>query len=648
MSIPSLEATPKKGKNPCESPIQSLSIKKIDYAALARSYRQIKELKKEDPLPKLSIITEFIIENYNSKINLQIKEIKLLEKTEKSKLLKEKEKSKLFKKIKFPSSAWRKINTKNFSLLSYYNFVEISNPISNMLEKLGIETEKPTEISYLFLLFRVHKTSNQIFALSSNHGYMPVQSFSDYTFPRKIALRLLNPNERSRESSKRIIGSVLTSTEILRGNTPFDPNALHKVYTEFRASLKTNASLHELPWFQLKGGKPPTKPAELEIKEGLIRINKELPFGAYPVILDHLAKIFDGEKTFQYSYPVPARRKPEVDSKDAFEFLDYFTPVSSQRQSVLEKHLIKELATILINGGSFDWTFAHPHVNDYFKANDFRMRYVKEKGKPVHDEWSDDRKSFDEILKLLRSNPYLKLTVTALERELKKIYFGFRKGATWDDVPLLACLSGQVRITIDETNKTFFKLNYKWYEISSNLLSRVDIEFRKLLFNCRIKQEDDSFLSYPWQSKPQNLTDTMISKKLNLKTGESLEPLFSPSVFFISEHGNVIHDTLEGEILSHPVIHLFKEAINELLSEKKLCLTDLEKKLHGNKAFAKDAWNELTKERPIAIKKKTTVKGKLLDVVVIINPFPQKKHPFFKHRKQLQEWRLKEEYTMHE
>lgn len=624
MSIPTTLSDSEKTKSPFDSQIQKLSIKKIDYAALSRTYRQIKMFKKEDPLPPLNDLVEFIIERYNLETENKLK------------------------KINFPVSKWRKIDTKQFNLLAYYNFTKTSNRISKMLKKLDVEIEQSTDTSFLFILFRVHKSYNQIFALSSNKGYKAVQPYSDYTFPRKIALRLLDPDQRSKETSKLIIGSVLTSTEILRGNTSFDPNALHKIYTEFRASLKKTASLHQFPWFQQKGGKSPTKPVELEIKEGGIRINKDLPFGAYPSILDHLAKIFHGEKTFQYSFPVPTKRKPEQDAKAAFEFLDYFIPVSSERHFTLEKHLKRELATILNQGGSFDWTFVHPHINDYFKANDFRVRYVKEQGGPVHVDWQDYRKSFSEILTLLRSIPYLKLKNSDLERELEKIHFGFKNGISWNDVPLLACLSGQVRIAIDGTNKTYFKMNNKWYEISSNLLSRVDIEFRKLLLNCRIKQDQEGFLTHPWQSKPQNLTLTKISKKLKLKKDDSLETLFTQSVSFVSEQGIIIHHSLEGEILSHPIIHHFKESITELLSNKKLSLTDLEKKLNGNKAFAKSAWVELTKKRSIAIQKKITDKGKTLDVVVLLNPFPPKVHPFFKHKEQLKKWRQKEEYTMHE
>ncbi len=611
-------------KEPWEEPIQDLSIKMLDFKRLDKDYRATKKLKKEDLPPSLENLAEFIIEKYNEN------------------------NKKTFEKIEIPKEAWKKIETKGFSILAFHSVALFSNPISIMLKKMDVEAkEKSGEVSYLFFLYRVHKEAHEIFALAAgNRGYRPVQQFSDFTFPRKIALRLLNSKEQSRETSRRIIGRVLASTELLQSRVLFDPNSLEKIFTEFQASLRNDASIHHFKYFQLKGGKVPKKPIEVEIREGLVRFHKRLPFAAYPFILDHLASISRGDETYIYQ-PNLSEKIIEQDAKEDFAFLDYFTPVSGQRHKALEKRLLKELASALIHQDSLDWTFAHPHINDYFKAHEFRIRYIKEKGGVIVTSWDSYRKNFLEIMDTLRKIPHLKLKEADLERELKKIYFDFKNGDNWDLAPITDCLIGQVSLEIEGNHYSYFKLNNKWYEISSNLLSRVNDEFRKVLIECRIKSSEESFLSHPWQTASQEITLKEIAKTFQLKKDENLNELLSLKVAFVSKEGKMLHSQLEGEILSHPVIHHYRNAIEIFLTREKPTIEVLEKKL--GKSFAQIALDELMKERSIAEKKTVVDKNnKKKEIVIIKNPFPPKDHFLFKHRKILRNWALKEEYTMHE
>ena len=331
--------------NPLATKIPEISIKKIDVQRVERDYHSCRkqenpEQEKPPSLPNLTTLIEHIVQKYNRKHIKKNEDESVSDETQDS----------CFRKITLPSNTWKKKERNGFDLLIYYCFCKVFNPISSMLEKLEANVQHPRGISYLFFLFRVKQKVQEIFALSSgNQGYLPVQPFSDYTFPRKIIYRLLNPKEKPKTSSNDLTGPVISSTQILRNQTSFDPLNLSKIYTTYRSVLRKNASLYQFACFRRKKGTDPFKKVEMSLKVGGIRIHQSLAFETYPPILDHFSTISRDQPTYLYQIPNPERRKREEDQKEDFDFLEYYTQVSIARSAALDRSLQTQLVSNCTN-----------------------------------------------------------------------------------------------------------------------------------------------------------------------------------------------------------------------------------------------------------------------------------------------------------
>src|SRR5262245_38695616 len=106
---PNTDNSPPK-EDPWKVPVQVLSIKMLDPARIERDYRVANGLKKENPLPGLADLTEFVVNKYNRENPLSSGEAP-------------------FKKLNFPQDTWNKVETKNFSITAFYSFIAIPNSI---------------------------------------------------------------------------------------------------------------------------------------------------------------------------------------------------------------------------------------------------------------------------------------------------------------------------------------------------------------------------------------------------------------------------------------------------------------------------------------------------------------------------------------
>jgi hypothetical protein len=253
-------------------------------------------------------------------------------------------------------------NLNSFKLKAYVCVLTIGNPLCSLFNALGPTTVvNPIESSFLIFLHRTVDKTDEIFALHcGNRGFQPVQAYSDYHFPQRIALRLLDSEERCKETSKRITGPIATSSETLRGNIAFDPSLIHKIYTGFTARLRRDASLLSIPAFRKKNGKVPKHPAEIEIHQGSVKIHKSLSLPLFAEVLSIFSKIARKEKTTLYKGPDEKSPPEETDQKEGFEFLLYFTPVSYETSTELQRKLSEELASALLKESFLDWELAHP------------------------------------------------------------------------------------------------------------------------------------------------------------------------------------------------------------------------------------------------------------------------------------------------
>lgn len=558
---------------PLSSSINELSIKKLHVEKMENYYKSQK-----NDAPTLENVIEFVIQAYK---NARAKDYD--------------DGDIVFDPVPIPQGSWSPQTKNGFHLKIYYCSVQTFSKIGRMVHNLGVQVPTSRENSFLIILYRTSKIAKEIFALTrGTRGSYPIQRFTDYTFPRSITFRLLDPERQSKESSKRIIGPVMADQQTLRAKLAFDPNQLHKIYTGFQTCLRGDSSLLAFEPFHNQNGKIPEKTAEVEVGEGRVRFHKELSIDQYPPVLDHLSRIDHKRKTYCYEQPTPKRRKREEDRVDQFAFLEYFTPVPDEVSAQLNDFAKREVAAQIQGDQGLDLELSHPHLDDYFKARIFRYQYKRSNGRPIISEWHERRLTFPELMKKLRREvPHLHLSQKALSEEISKIHYGYKKGSRFEMRPLLHCLSGQVRALNDAQ---YFKLNNRWYQINEDLLTTVDTNFKLMLHEKGVLMKETSLgaLTRPWQPRGAKYTPHQMVKELKCSRAE-LDVLLGEKVRYIAPDGTVLIRELKGAILTHPVIHCFKEKIGELLKKDKLQKEDFEKAIGSH--FGLRCFDILTDER---------------------------------------------------
>lgn len=558
--------------SPLSSSINELSIKKLHVEKMENFYKS----QKNDELT-LEKVIEFVIKAYKDARGKDYEDG-----------------DHVFDPVPIQQGTWSPKKKKGFHLKIYYCSVQIFSKIGRMVQNLGVQIPTSRENSFLIFLYRTSKVAKEIFALTrGNRGSHPIQHFTDFTFPRSITFRLLDPEQQSKESSKRIIGPVMADQQTLRAKLAFDPNQLHKIYTGFQTCLRENASLLEFEPFHNQNGKVPEKTAEVEVGEGRIRFHKELSLDQYPPVLDHLSKIDHKQPTYCYEHPAPKRRKREEDNTEQFAFLEYFTPVADTVSAQLNDFAHMEVAAQIRGERSLDWELSHPLLDDYFRARTFRYQYKRSNGGTITSEWHEQRLTFPELMKKLhREVPHLRLNQKTLAQEIPKIYYGFKKGSHFEMRPLLHCISGQVRAL---NQAQYFKLNNRWYQINEDLLTTIDTNFKLMLHEKGVLMKETSLgaLTRPWQPRGAKHTPHQMTQELKC-TREQLDALLSEKLRYIAPDGTVLIRELKGAILKNPVIHHYREKIQELLKKDKLHQEDFEKALGSH--FGALCFGILTKE----------------------------------------------------
>jgi len=296
--------------------------------------------------------------------------------------------------------------------------------------------------------------------------------------------------------------------------------------------------------------------------------------------------------------------------------------------------LVKEKLAEQIKGKElYDWEFCHPHVDDYFHAHDFILRYRRVKQATY--EWKDERISYPKLIQILKEKfPQLLLTKSVLAREINNIEFGFKKGKRNDYVPLVSCINGQFKIK-DESGEThtYFKLNDFWLQVSGDLIQKIDNEFKKLINSSHfLSSDEEGFLPRPWHPKSNLFTLKDFSQRLKLKAGEA-KKLCNTQVSYVSNEGDVLHRKIEGILLRDPIFSFHREKIEKLLQKDKLEKNDLQGEL--GESNGEYVWRELSNERPVGELKKATTSKTKTEVVEIQMPFTPPEHKMQPHEEQL-------------
>lgn len=608
--------------DPYSRTMPEMGIRRLDVARITRAYQRAGGEKSK---PSTATLTHFIVNAYNAR--------QASEETH-------------FLPLDLPADRWDPTEHSGFTLMGFRCVVPIDNAINSMLDDLGVETEAPREVSFLFVLRRVKKKAKEIFALTSGtRGYSPVEQFSDYSFPRAVALRMLNPEIRSSERVQEIVGAANTSEVHFRKAPNEDPNQYYRIYLAVRGPLRRTASIFKLAVFRNQNNSLPASPPEVDIQMGAIKIHKRLSFNSLAEVVNHLAVIGRGEATYRYR-PKTKKKTREEDAAIPFSYLNYFVQVEPQTYHFLDDYLLEKLAEATKEGPVPDLDLCPSHVHDYFRATSFRMRYLRKNGSPIVYEWEDKRITLQELIKVLQSIPHLKIETKGLKKALRSVQVEYRKGRDWVSNSLLDCLVGEVVVERTDGRKVYFKRNRQWLETSQTLLERVDLEFRKMVADTLIEPEDEGYLPHPWSPKGLSLTVKAAAREFGISE-KNFRKMLAKQFRFVSNDGNVRFENLSGEILTHPVIHHFKEQIEELLAEKTISEESLKAALGD--AFGSEAWRQLTMQRTRGGTVEVTKDKKKVEVIRIFTPVAFRSDNFSKKKKALlKEWSAATLYKMDE
>ncbi len=433
---------------------------------------------------------------------------------------------------------WKPRDHFNFRLKIFCFKKQSPNHFGIFLNNLGAP-ENFGEISYYFVCFIYRdnlppfqeplpdKKKWDIFALTLGDGWRVVKAFSDYIFPIKIALRVVDPN-LSIVESKPLAGHKEASTETYRQAYCLEPHELDTlwhIFKQFKAHFKMKSSMFTLD---------PFKEDELigvEIGRGKILIIKRIPFDQMPIILDHFSKIYRGEKTHQED-------GSEETDDPSFKYLHNISPVDEDTSEQLNSCIIELIYECLKDPKrTLHFSFIHKYYKTFFSSHSFRLVFRK-----WEETWNYPP-DMCQILETLRAmlKGFSLPNSQQLASLLDEMYFKF--GTTQQKHSLLEFFEGELR----QKEKTYFRNEGVWLVVRPSHLVVLQHDFHSLLSSCLIRNLDPSrsisgALPLTWISKERWAAFSLehaIENELSLNELEiALEALQNQQFSFV-EDGNI-------------------------------------------------------------------------------------------------------------
>lgn len=553
-------------------------------------------------------------------------------------------------KISSPELSPQKLN--GFTPEMYSCIIKVENAFSSFVKNLGGTVQSPEEthtppptscdISYIVFLHRTTAGMEEVLALTLGHrGFQPTLEFTDYEFPQKIALRLLDPKHKSKQGTKQLVGEVLVATELLRDRKVFDPNEIQKIYQIIQGPLRDNSSVFSLKSFMKN---KEVKHCSMEVSDGVVKLHRRFSLSELAELVDHFAKIGSGGKT----YLSLKTRVEEEDQDEDFSFLKYYSRVTADMAKQLNQELLQSVAKALSGQGDESFDVCPPHIQDYYASMSFRIRFYPHRSSMRVNQWEHQKISFEQLKVKLKSLLYGCNTPSEYSVCLQNVHFDFLKGGQWVSSPLFDSLAGQIRIAIaDERVCNYFKLGKNWYQISQELMQLVDVYFRRCVQDFLLEEDEEGYLPHPWEPAILELTLDKMRRALE-KTPEDVAKFLSRKVAFVKKDGIVCCQVLAGEIMQNPLFARYHQDLTNLLKKACISLNEVEKIVGVGKS--KQVWEELLKERRIGeeleIEVKKNKKKVKTTIVRIFNPLCSGK--WQKHSEQLMRWSHAMRWSMKE
>lgn len=475
---------------------------------------------------------------------------------------------------------WDAVKHANFSMQSYMVTLEGTSKIGQAHRKAGADI--PAQVTNTFLTFIFRSSSSgtdEIYALTTRHSWRVVHPYTDFSWPLTFCRYLLDAGSLSNSTSESVLGTARTTQTAYAENYKVEHlEGRDSIYTYLCLSLDREAPLLKLGPFLTSKGKVLNQAINVEVKVGQVKIRHNLALGDYPLVLDSAEQVIQGS--------LPARKEQQ------FEVLSYLSSVEdTPTRSLLESHILDELAVCLSEQKKPSYAMRHRHLEDFQKSTEDLLvvynqkRYHRSKDSTLGD-----------LLIFLRSI----ITSQEIAKELKKVRLGFDGKATH---PFIDFIEGEVKTDTG----AFFRINKRYYKLSGDYIALVRADFRRALPQLLLPGDDPGMLHLSWggQKRHGNLTKEGLAKVDKKRTLESLAKEKGVYLRLEKKHWRPKFQKLEGEILTNKTVQTYRSKIEKFLKRKKsVNKVQLQKDLGVTAQVAEEIWDELKKERPILTKEK--------------------------------------------
>ena len=530
---------------------KGMSIHKISYSE-----------KKNPPPVDPSTFIQNIVDTYNNNNESQNKPAS---------------EDRMYKPIAIPK--YKSEDHRGFEIKPYYSRRERSTDFGRYLESIGGQApisgnfSTYADLHFLYFLYRAvfqtkqtvsvsgmsqteKKTTRvwEIFAITSNDAWQVIVKFRDYSFPIKIAKKVVDP-ELSTSDSKHIAGLKNSSSETYREGISAQRNEIQstwQIFKTFSSHFKLGSSMYSLEVFNPMMNRK----ISVQIKDGSILINHEMGMAAYEEIVEHFGKIDRGEKTF---IEVDGRPQEEKDDP-AFRYLEYIQRV---RGEVLEKLNIRWMEIIWIHfqsgASSQSITFVHRYYRDFYGSSLFELKHQD----GIHYEWHH-RPSFLEVCKALKEILPPVKSAEEFSKELDKVKIKYDKKAGFH--PIKEFFQGEVKFE----KEMYFRNDGAWFQSRVEHLALLQRSFFDLLSTHLLRPNESGYLQKPWIAKEEwasfSLQDVLSKTQLSEEQANAAIKTLSETFFsFIDKQGAVKNFLISSAVFRDKLLKKNKEAIEGLL-----------------------------------------------------------------------------------
>lgn len=487
-------------------------------------------------------------------------------------------------------------------------------------------------LDFLFFLYRnpTQKVSTQweLFALTTNTAWQVIKAYTNFRFPIKIALRIVQPDLSSAEK-KPLTGDTDSSVETYRSGYALLQNEMDTIwrwFKSFKSYFKTSCSLYN-GRYKVSAFSNRTDKVSVSIGSGRMTINGAMTLAQHEELLVHLSRIARKEET--YAVIREKNKKVEVLEEDdpAIQSLENIQPVESSLTPTLNQAIIELVWTAFQKtrpmAGIF---FVHRFYKDFYNSDEFFLSFGK---KPMI-MWNHHPSFLDIITHLRLVYGVVKdLATFTIFLNDTKFRFSRKKQA----FPLVEFFQGELK----HKGEVYFRVDGLWLEVKADQLIVTQRHFHEILKTSLLQPTDAGALTKPWTAKTEWASFTLESAQKKLKDKphktlqETVKALKEEEYSFLSKKGKVLMPYVTNCLFEEgssycKLLKKRRDQLQALLQQKydddeEVTLEDLKDLLRQSKSkqtqLTKNATQllkSLTLRRPVL---KTLSRGKLKKVRVL-------------------------------